>query len=488
MPQDDLAHSRLSFKAYVYLFPVAAWVAQTIELFKHSVSYFSIGLAFALFAFIPVEVYVSELWGRAVSPSAKPVNIFLANLIDLSGVFCLTVFYIAYPTLLQAKSNDAEWSKAALLLMGFGGLLVLNFIWNKLSEVRHRQVFSELKQSLTEAGRDQRDRLARKAYFRLISSISRLEWLNYNLFARLFPFAGVAMVVASIIIIFVAQSANPGFQSFAAWFVITFFLLSLISKLLHISMLSYVTDSMDNEGLTYSSRMIEITTRGLSLVGVGNGSEVVDIISRFREVCVLEDMLNSSRYPGTKHVHLNRKFKKSAIALDIWDQSAFHLVSRNIVGDLIGTVRVNPKDSSGLLPFTMAMRDDSVAGKHALPEFCYEISKFYIKPAYRSSLAYSVVIQLIYAAASLIESKSKHSNNAITVYADVFDVKLPNTLSDRCYTSFGFSDTGVRYFDDRYAANSKIFAFTSNGDFSKSIFYTRSKKLYNKVMKRKSRS
>ena len=293
------------------------------------------------------------------------------------------------------------------------------------------------------------------------------------------------MVVASAIIIFAAQSANPGLQSFAAWFVITFLLLSLISKLLHIFMLSFFIDSVDNEGLAYSARMIEITTRGLSVVGAGN--EVVTVVSNFREVCVLEDLLNSSQYSDIKHIIPNRKFKRSAIAQDIWDHSAFHLVSRSTIGDLIGTVRVNIKNS-GMLPFTMAMRDDSAASKHALPELCYEISKFYIKPAYRSSLAHPVVVELIYAAASLIESRSRHSNNAITVYADVFDVKLPNTLSDRCYTSLGFRDTDIRYFDDRYAASSKVLVFTSDGDFAKSIFFTRSKDLYDRVQKRKKRS
>jgi hypothetical protein len=294
------------------------------------------------------------------------------------------------------------------------------------------------------------------------------------------------MVLVGFLLLGIDPRNFPVKQNVIAWAIITVMSLSLLVKLLHTFILSSVIDSIDNANLNISSQMLELTNQGLLVSGTGN--EVVEIVSRLREICVLNDALSIENLQASGPVKSKRKFSRRAFAQDAWDMTAFHIVSRNSSGEYIGTLRINfSKD--GNLPFTEALRGDILSENHISSTFSCEISKFFIKPSYRSSLTNPVAIELIYAAACLIELKSRSSSNGIIVYADIFDEKLPNTLSDRCYEKLGFKDTGIRYYDGRYSARSKVWylTLTSNNSFSESIFFKRSTHLFQKITQRRNK-
>lgn len=472
---------RFSYKDFIYLFPTAAWVNQSIELFKSTSDYFAIYLALLLFAFIPVELYVSSLWAKERSNTVGTIKTAVASLVDGVGVFFLTVLYISYPSIYRASKNQATTEQLALLLIGLGLLLVANGIWNHLGKIRDHDVFASFARSLDEKIQELSDGVSRSVYGFIRNSTSGIRVFNHVAFGYLFPSLGVILSSIAFIpnLLHTKDLFGLGEQHQAQIATVVVLLLSVLLalKILHTALLIYIRDHVDDRNLRYTPQLLEIQCGAMSVVEVG--AEAISRVTAFRHNCMTEDLLHNH---GGSDLHSYRHFNRQEISYDDWDDTAFHITVRLPSGELIGSIRVNfPRANS--LPFLHLLNSGDRRSISIL-ESDIEISRLFVKRNFRGRPSYNVAGTLIFAAAKLI---SLYATGHTKVYADVL-LNGADRLRRETFEKFGFVQLPYQYFDGRYQGKSQIYLLEYSGDFLKSALFLKSKASYDRKVRLNTRS
>lgn len=194
----DSESLRFSYRYLVYLFPGAAWVNETFELFRAASSSYSIYLALIFFAFLPVEVYATGLWAREKKSFVGEAWTFFAAAIDGLGVFFLSLLYLVYATLNSMHNGSADESQVRLIFIGLGMLLVLNGVWNLLQRPDERDVFRSV-QELASQKADLAHERAAKIWHTAVSKFMRVfRWVNLAIFAAISPLFGCSLLVSCL--------------------------------------------------------------------------------------------------------------------------------------------------------------------------------------------------------------------------------------------------------------------------------------------------
>jgi hypothetical protein len=380
-----------SYRNLVYLFPGAAWVSQTFELFKTTSSIYSIYLALIFFAFIPVEVYATSLWAREKANFVGQTRTFIATAVDTMGVFFLSLLYVAYATLNSMHDGKADESQVRLIFIGLGMLLFLNGLWNALQRPADQDVFLSAQELASRKAELADDRPAKHWYTAVSNFMPILRVLNFALFGILSPLIGCSLLIGTSSLNWARLGATGESAILSSQLVVAYLSVLTAWKLAHTYVLTLMSKQVDDSTPRGTGIMIEV--HGFQLAVIDIGDSAARRASKFRYECMTEDMIHDAKPGGrTSHRSATRYFERTAIATDQWDNSAVHIVVRDR-GDIVGAIRVSFARTKRL-PILENLSADSK--KRLNIDGCdAEISRLFVKRAYRRTY---VTAALLYAA------------------------------------------------------------------------------------------
>ncbi len=437
---------RFSYRNLVYLFPGAAWVSQTFDLFKTTSSIYSIYLALIFFAFIPVEIYATSLWAREKGSFVGQRRTFFAAAVDAIGVFFLSLLYVAYATLHSMHGGRADESQVRLIFIGLGMLLFLNGLWNALQRPDDQDVFRSAQELASRRAELAQERLA-KLFHRAVSKfMSVFRWVNFVIFGAVSPVFGCGLLIGVTWFDLAKHAAVGESAKFFSEVIVGYVSILTIWKLVHTYILTLMARQIDHSSPRGTATMLEV--RGLHLTVIDIGDAAATRAAKFRFECMTEDMIHrSASTKSASMLPVARHFSRNEIARDHWDRSAVHIVVRD-GEEVVGAVRVSFAIANRL-PVLEHLSPDSKK-KLSVGSFDVEISRLFVKRAFRRS---HVTGALLFASARIVDLLSERDSGRI--FADV-PIGMPDLLKPGTYKKAGFTDTEISYFDDRYKALSLV--------------------------------